>query len=251
MKLLFSSFTLFLLFTACKKEIPPITKEPDVQERFISAISEYIIYTRLDNYCAFENSTDPDHYHYERNYRMVEGYAKDNQYYYKVQCKTTEYFKSPGDTGPYEYLYISDWEEINFLYRYDWANKKSFVYRNEDFEHPTEVMDFNLEVGESYDVAHHIDSLSRSILIDSIGYNTIDGLEFPILFMNVGTGNKYYGYSFLFPNALAFEEDSAHKVLKTNANVPPCGNNYPAHESYKYFVDGLNTSYSHFLFFTN
>jgi len=132
------------------------------------------------------------------NYRLRQGFQIGHKYFYKIEKKWqwvfSEYWFEWDQWGE-NYSDSSNWYTMSHLYRYDPNTKTALLYDDENDLDPQIIMDFNLNVGDTYylDEEHDL----RFVVVSKTDIDS-DDIEYPVLCGYIESSNDYaqlYHYS--------------------------------------------------------
>ena len=153
-----------LFLNSCKREEVLIEKQettiaetvnPSISEHEMSFFSRVLI-DGEERGCLFYG--DGSQYDWNVDYRITEGHQTDDKVFYPLEKKWEVNFKyAHFEEGHIMDLHDSwrrkiEWTETGELYRYDPNQKLAFLYDSEEDQNPETIMDFNLAVGDTWDL---------------------------------------------------------------------------------------------------
>ncbi|MEX1002415.1 MAG: hypothetical protein WDZ35_09915 [Crocinitomicaceae bacterium] len=171
------TFLTIITLLSCKKEevIEPeqgqiFTNKNVGKERHEPKFGDYESELKIQlgsaNSCNNPHSFISIAYHY----KLEEGVMNNENYFYHLYRKT-------------DYLYpnnyqVQEWHNTGILYRYDYQNKKAYIYSSLNDPSPKLLMDFNLEVGDQIEIPES----GSKFNVDSVGSELINGQQYPLLY---------------------------------------------------------------------
>jgi len=159
--LLFSLISFIFLITSCRKDAPINTPEEEVIVEKINPLMEKLqigIHGHGSKRGFGRGGYSGPIYYYDwiLDYRLLEGYQKDNAVFYPIE-KKWKILSLYGEMDEYSLSEIynnweqtEDWYKMPKLYRFNKAKNIAEIYKHENDLEPETIMNFNLIIGEKW-----------------------------------------------------------------------------------------------------
>lgn len=222
-KLVFLMLSLSFVFLSCKKEQTPEDELNQMtSDQYISKITASRLKSTLAHDCHDNSFTLAEQYRSSFEYRFVQGTQINNNYFYKIEKRYIESFLSQTGFEP-SWSDTSAWVEQTIYYRYSFNDNKSYLYASLNDPNPTLIFDFNVNIGDTVNIASHITNYDQFVEVLDVSYENINNLNYPIIHCKlVSCLNCYLTISPDLPNPYAFEAVDLHVELNDSSNVPTC-----------------------------
>lgn len=164
-----------LFLISCDKEevLDPVSEQEDAkvfngEERYESDFENYLAKLRVTLGSANSCNNPHSFISLVYSYQLKEGVSQNGQYFYELHRKTNYQYDAP---------YVVDWQNTGMYYRYDYDNKKAYMYDGLNDATPKLLMDFNAGEGDTLT----LNAGGIMFKVDQVGYEVIGGQNYPVL----------------------------------------------------------------------